>query len=173
MNIFGFPNSEAVKTKNPGLLDQRLAIEWIRDNIHSFGGDPLHMSLMGHSAGSISISYYSFQYEHDPIVSALIEISGQPGLIASDDGKSWPTVANRTDCSNSDLDIELSCMRNLPPRYLKTNISASNIVPLGNINGGVPVIDNITVFSVEEYAARGKAGRFAKLVSRSASTSMT
>lgn len=57
MNIFGFPNSPAIETKNPGLIDQRLGVEWLRDNIGSFGGDPSRMTLAGHSAGSISIAY--------------------------------------------------------------------------------------------------------------------
>lgn len=53
---------------NYGLLDQQAALQWVRDEISAFGGDPNHITTGGQSAGSAS----SLDMMYSPLVSGMI-----------------------------------------------------------------------------------------------------
>lgn len=65
LGAFGWlsgPTLQSNGTANAGLHDQRLAIEWVRQNIHLFGGHPERITLMGESAGGGSIMHQITAY---------------------------------------------------------------------------------------------------------------
>ena len=57
LNIFGFLDLSAVggadfaASGNAGTLDMVAALEWVRDNIDRFGGDPANVTIFGESGG--------------------------------------------------------------------------------------------------------------------------
>lgn len=75
-NIFGYPNPAGLTEQNLGLLDQRMGLEWVRDNIANFGGDPAKIVTWGESAGAVASDYLNFAYPSDPIASGMILDSG-------------------------------------------------------------------------------------------------
>lgn len=61
LNAFGFLASPDVKgdgVVNAGLLDQALAMAWVKFFICQFGGDPSRVTISGESAGASSVMYH-------------------------------------------------------------------------------------------------------------------
>ena len=55
VGALGFINLPGI-TPNIGFLDQVAALEWVRENIERFGGDPNNITIFGESAGAGSVS---------------------------------------------------------------------------------------------------------------------
>ncbi|KAI8294762.1 Lipase 4 [Colletotrichum sp. SAR 10_98] len=166
MKLFGFPNSAALTEQNLGLLDQRFAIEWVRDNIAKFGGDASRMTLWGHSAGSIAVDYYSFAYPQDPIVRGLVMDSGTAHLdqlMSHDDIQSnFTFVAQQLGCGNQTTpEAELACMRKIPAEKLENFVATYKDSGVTPSIGFSPVIDNKIVFA--NYTEKAALGEFSDL----------
>jgi para-nitrobenzyl esterase len=62
LNVFGYLNMAAVggekyaRSTNVGMLDIVAALQWVRDNVARFGGDPTNVTVFGQSGGGAKVS---------------------------------------------------------------------------------------------------------------------
>ena len=61
---------------NFGLDDQLQAIRWVKDHIREFGGDPENITLLGQSAGAISIQYLCLDHKNEGLFRRAGMMSG-------------------------------------------------------------------------------------------------
>ena len=66
INGFGFLAGHQLADEgsvNLGMLDQRMGMQWVADNIASFGGDPDKVTIWGESAGALSVAVHLGMYQ--------------------------------------------------------------------------------------------------------------
>ena len=168
LNIFGFPGASEVQ--NLGLRDQRVAVEWVRDNIAGFGGDATKITLMGQSSGGASVDYWAYAYPNDPIVHGIIAHSGNafsfPSNTRAVQEANWNTVVAAVNCSGSPFEI-MKCMRKTDWQAIKAAAAAIRPAKSNSVLRGIPPFwptpDNEIVFSEHKYIALTKNGTFAKI----------
>lgn len=59
LGVLGFLSTDDHSAPgNNGIRDQVLALQWIHENVGKFGGNPLNVTIMGHDAGGVSVSFH-------------------------------------------------------------------------------------------------------------------
>ncbi|KAI7296646.1 cholinesterase [Hortaea werneckii] len=166
LNIFGFPGAPD-NVDNLGFRDQRLAVEWVRDNIAAFGGDASRITIFGQSSGGVAVDYWAFAYTEDPIVSGLISHSGNalsfPMNYENVTLSNWYNVSAEMGCGSDGNTIP--CMRTVHWKDIELAASklpsARSSSPLRSVPPFYPKPDGVTVFP--NYTELAKEGKFAKM----------
>ncbi|GKT87618.1 carboxylesterase [Colletotrichum tofieldiae] len=159
LGIFGFPGNPA-STPNLGLLDMRMAMEWVRKNAKGFGGDPSRITVFGESAGAGMADFYSYAFASDPIANGFIlqsaTIPGFPALNESTTAARWFRIAEAVGCrgSSGSPGSVTDCMKNLTTEQIFAGFSAEETA-VGAVPAFGPGVDNVIVF--EDYTDRRSA----------------
>ena len=61
---------------NFGLDDQLKAIRWVKKHIEEFGGDKDNITIMGQSAGAISVQYLCLDHDNEGLFNRAVMMSG-------------------------------------------------------------------------------------------------
>lgn len=114
VGVLGYLTHEDIKKKygrdgNFGLDDILQAIRWVRKHISSFGGDRENITLMGQSAGAMSIQYLVINKNNRGLFKRAIMISGA-GLFPSfslprsseDNHEYWLKLMGKVHCNTLD-----------------------------------------------------------------------
>lgn len=178
VNIMGFPSfARALADQNPGLLDARMALEWVYANAAAFGGDRDRITLWGQSAGAVAADMLAYAFPDEPLAAGFFLQSGSADVPGAADASPDPRYSNFTFVARSvgcdfpdDGDAEMACMRALPVNRIV------NFVGEYQDNGTAPALtfkpvdDGRTAFG--NYTARaldqGALARVPALISTTA-----
>lgn len=128
LGIFGFLNhpflseEQGGRSGNYGMMDIVAALQWVRDNISQFGGDPENITVFGQSAGAGGIkNLVTSPHSKNMIAKAIIQSGGGVNINASsarpavpqsvfdEQGKAfmdsfgWDTLDKMRDASTEDI----------------------------------------------------------------------
>ncbi|KAF2629422.1 alpha/beta-hydrolase [Macroventuria anomochaeta] len=152
LGFFGFVQSDYLRgegSENAGLRDQRLAIEWVRDNIEIFGGDPENITIFGQSSGGLAVGMHILAYGGTkplPFQKGIAESQSlEPGITGNFSRDALSALVDFVGCNTTDLQTPetIACLRGMDTETL---LNASITTYASDINHNIgdiwlPVVD--------------------------------
>jgi carboxylesterase type B len=166
LGAFGFlATPDGTLRGNAGMLDQVMALEFVRDNIANFGGDPNRVTVFGQSAGAGSSAMQMLSPLSQGLVHQGICESGADNNMWT---VNWPEqkpeeyvyqTAEKVGCGDgSDPEI-VDCMRSLNWTIIRNN-QALNCTPGYFCQGYAPIMDGPGGFFPDYPDAIRESGNF-------------
>ncbi|TGO87540.1 hypothetical protein BPOR_0220g00180 [Botrytis porri] len=163
LNIFGFAASEALRpdrSLNVGLRDQRLALEWIQQNIEMFGGDKDQVTIYGQSSGGLSVGSRPV-----PFHAAIMESTAlEPTMSSNISFNSTAAVAAFAGCNTTDDQsmATIACLRSLSMETLLKLMIDQEVDSADSHDGDnyLPIVDqDFLPQKASQLLAQGKFAR--------------
>ena len=120
---FMYLDNDGEVTGNAGLLDQVMALQWVKDNARSLGGSPDDITIFGEDAGAVSVGFHLLSpLSRDLFTNAIMQ-SGSPlsnwALRDTQDAEVRVNkLAEKVDCPDSSNGDLLDCLRAVDPERL-------------------------------------------------------
>ena len=132
---------------NAGMFDQLMAIQWVRDNIAQFGGNPEEITLMGQEAGAVSVGLHLVSPLSRDLFSQAILQSASPlapwALLEKPESqRRGLRLAELMECPHSPENVTatVDCLREQDAQAL-VDSEWNGIVPGLQVGVFVPIVD--------------------------------
>lgn len=140
LGFFGFfTTNDGESPGNYGLMDQSMALDWVKKNIALFNGNPKSVTLMGHGSGAVSslLHLTSGEWSNDKF-HKLIVMSGTPldPTFVRDPKifkQSIREVGEQFGCDRTTSKM-LQCLRRLPDTHIMANLPLLDWTPVIDVN---------------------------------------
>lgn len=149
VGVLGYLTSKELQREygrdgNFGLDDQLTAVRWVKAHIRDFGGDGENITLMGQSAGAISVQYLCLRPENAGLFRRAVMLSGGGAFPkfalprrAADTHGYWEQFMTLAGCGTLDE------LRQLPLERLFDAVEAIRSLRKDNTYCTMPVVDGL------------------------------
>ncbi|KAH8690383.1 acetylcholinesterase precursor [Phaeosphaeriaceae sp. PMI808] len=159
-SLWAYPNSAELsgtqESQNFGILDVDKALQWVRDNIAEFGGNPDRIVFGGHSSGSVQVDHYLWNHPDTWLAGAVqMSANAKSGPAVAPSNEALDLVAKEVNCPTGKGQLE--CLRKVDKYALQTAAFNSSLNTYFT-----PIVDEKTRY--QDYASRFGAGSYASHV---------
>jgi len=145
-------SGEGGHSGNQGLLDQQLALAWVKQNIAQFGGDPSNVTIFGESAGSLDVCLHVASPKSRGLFQRAISQSGGCTTLQTTSAVAQQRSAELAQKLGCNGDDSLACVRGKSTSEL---LAAATGISFG------PIVDG--AFLPEQARALFDKGDIAKV----------
>jgi para-nitrobenzyl esterase len=141
LGVFGFLHDDNMEYGSGlhGVLDQRMALEWVRKNVHLFGGNPRRITLFGESAGGSSVIFHLAMTRKDLFQRAIIQSGPVSYFSREQAGRIGKEFLAEIKC----IDESLKCLRSRSSQEIMSAQMKMTPMSLSNIPLFRPVLHDI------------------------------